>query len=431
MFCGQELLNIISSLEQIEAGTNDKIQVFTQVISQSEVCKKILLYATDPMLKFQMTSLPAPSSNKNEHCDWSSFFIILDALSKARGASHETKLAVADIVGPCFACRDIAIRILKKKLRIGLGVKNLNKCGLNISLPRAQLAEKDINKFNSKRSFYAGRKLNGIRIIFKRTGNDILFTSRKGHQFKVLTQIYDKRLSLLVEDEEYDGEFMSDRGKDDALSICRRDNPEEPIENILARTCINVFDNLSLGKEILDVRLKALQVHEDRIFCNMNLGQRRLIQLLPHEYYQTATNEEFNVLAMSLMDKYVLQKYEGLMLKNPYTPYINDRTYDWVKLKPFDYADLPVVDVVLGTEGLTEGVVSKLIVNFNGVEVGVGSGLDAKQRIDWVDPEKRPKIVEVKYQSVTMKNGKPYSLEFPILSDKNDNLTLVETRDDH
>jgi len=431
MFCGQELLNIINTLEQIEAGTNDKIQVFTQVITQSEVCKKILLYATDPMLKFQMTSIPTPSSSKNEHCDWKSFFIVLDALTKARGASQETKLAVADIVGPCFACRDIAIRILKKKMRIGLGVKNLNKCGLNISLPRAQLAEKNTEKFNSKRSFYAGRKLNGIRIIFKRVGNDVLFTSRKDHQFKVLTQIYDKRLSSLVEDEEYDGEFMSDRGKDDALSICRRDNPEEPIEDILARTRIHVFDDLSLGKEILDVRLKALQTHEDRIFRNLNLGQRRLIQLLQHEYYQTNTDDEFNTLVTGLMDKYVLQKYEGLMLKNPYVAYINERTYDWVKLKPFNYADLPVIGVELGTEGLTKGVVSKLIVNFNGVEVGVGSGLDAKQRIDWLDPEKRPKIIEVKYQSVTMKNGKPHSLEFPILSDKNDNLTLVETRDDH
>ena len=32
---------------------------------------------------------------------------------------------------------------------------------------------------------------------------------------------------IIVEDEEYDGEFMSDRGKNDALSICRRDNPEK------------------------------------------------------------------------------------------------------------------------------------------------------------------------------------------------------------
>jgi ATP-dependent DNA ligase len=119
------------------------------------------------------------------------------------------------------------------------------------------------------------------------------------------------------------------------------------------------------------------------------------------------------------------------MLKNPYATYINGRTHDWVKLKPFDHIDLPVIGVVLGTEGLTKDVVSKLIVDFNGVEVGVGSGLSAKQRIDWVDPEKRPKMVEVKYQSITLKDNKPHSLEFPILSDKNDNLVLVETRDDH
>ncbi len=430
MFCGQELLDIINTLEQVGAGTNDKIQIFTSVISQSEVCEKILLYATDPMMKFQMTSLPAPTDIKNEHCDWVSFFTVLDALTRARGASHETKLAVANIVGPCLACRDIATRILKKKLRIGLGIKNLNKCGLYIALPQAQLAEKEIEKFTSKRGFYAGRKLNGIRIFFKRVGNDVLFTSRKGHPFHVLTQIYDKRLSLLPENEEVDGEFMSSRGKDDALSICRRDNPEEPIEDILSRTGIHVFDNMVLANEILDTRLKALQVYEDRVFRNMNFGNRRLIEYVPHEFYQTETDDEFNELVMELMGKFVQLGYEGLMLKNPYVKYISDRTYDWVKVKPFDHIELPVIGIKIGTEGLTEGVISKLIVDFNGVEVGVGSGLDTQQRLDWLDPEKRPKLIEVKYQSVTQKDGKPHSLEFPVLSDKND-FTLIETRDDH
>lgn len=432
LWCAKELLDIFDAFEYVQAGTVDKVQVITQVIAQSAICKKIFLYASDPMMKFQITSLPKPNSQSNIHCDWDSLFTVLDALIKARGASQDTKMSVSNIVGPCPYCRDIVNRILKKKLRIGLGAKSLIKCGLEIGLPQVQLAEKDLFKFNSKRRFFESRKLNGVRIIFKNIGGSMFFKSRTNHTFPILSQLYDKRLLTLPENEELDGEFMSTHGKEDALSICRRDEFQEPIGDILARTSINVFDHRTLGLQFdLDTRIQTLRVYEERIFKHLMFENNQLINFIPHDCYETKTDEEFDRLVLKLMNEKVKLNYEGIVIKNPYAKYKSGRTYDWVKVKPFDHIDLPVVGIKIGTEGLTKNVVSKLIVDFNGVEVGVGSGLDAQQRIDWLDPNKRPKLIEVKYQSITQKNGKSHSLEFPILSDKNDKLIFIETRDDH
>ena len=98
--------------------------------------------------------------------------------------------------------------------------------------------------------------------------------------------------------------------------------------------------------------------------------------------------------------------YEGVMLKS------KEGLYQWkrvrlssgimMKLKPTVTYDLEIIDFEEG-EGKYKGHLGKFIVDFQGVKVGVGTGLDDETRsLVWKDLESyRGRIIEVKAMEVT------------------------------
>ncbi|BBI61605.1 hypothetical protein HSBAA_29110 [Vreelandella sulfidaeris] len=100
---------------------------------------------------------------------------------------------------------------------------------------------------------------------------------------------------------------------------------------------------------------------------------------------------------------YQEEGFEGAVLKNPKASYSFRRSYNWMKMKSEESADLKIVGYEEGT-GKYEGQMGALIVDFNGVEVNVGSGLtDALRRSMWEDKETSliGRLVEVEYMEVT------------------------------
>ena len=126
------------------------------------------------------------------------------------------------------------------------------------------------------------------------------------------------------------------------------------------------------------------------------------------------------------MDEFVSRGYEGIVLKRADSVYRFKRTRDWQKFKPTESVDLPVVGYETGYlnwarntveevwfPGATT-VVQRLVVDYKGKNVGVGSGFTRERRVAWADNPDLilGKVIEVKYQNVT-EDG---SLRFPVFA---------------
>ena len=107
--------------------------------------------------------------------------------------------------------------------------------------------------------------------------------------------------------------------------------------------------------------------------------------------------------------------WEGVMV-NLDAPYQCKRTKDLIKVKRFYTYDLRVIRVEQGT-GRNANRIGKLVVDFKGNEVGVGSGLSDEQRDYYQEhPEEIiGRVVEVKYKEVTKNKDGSESLQFPTL----------------
>jgi DNA ligase-1 len=112
-----------------------------------------------------------------------------------------------------------------------------------------------------------------------------------------------------------------------------------------------------------------------------------------------------------LHDKCVSEGHEGVMIKDLDAPYRFGRGYEVMKLKDFHDADVKIIRVEEGT-GKFKGMCGSLVVDYKGIEVGVGSGLDDQLRHEiWKSPEMfAGRTIEVRYQEVTPDG----SLRFPI-----------------
>lgn len=394
MICGKELLKVFEIADNL--GTNEKISLFQQIYEQDPIARKAIIYGSDSFLHFQMTSIPKVRS-AFEHCNWDVLFNALDQLSRMRGASNRDREIIANIVGNCEFCRDLVIRILKHKLRTGMGIKNLRKAGFDIEDPDiVQLCEDDPTKFTSKELYFKSRKIDGFRVRFQQEGRDLVFRSRKGKTYDVLTKLFQG--FSIPNGIELDGEIVSVDGFDHMASIIRSDDP--PFADPRGKVSIALFDVPTLWEESLSYRQKFL--HQEVII------PREVMFPLKHELVQSRNEDHFFQQILLDLEQATAEGYEGVVIKDPSMEYHTKRSNHWVKLKLFKDYDLPVIDIEIGTEGKTLGIMSALVVDFQGTRVSVGSGFSDQQRLDFM--RNPPKVIEIKAQEVTKKK----SLRFPI-----------------
>ena len=106
---------------------------------------------------------------------------------------------------------------------------------------------------------------------------------------------------------------------------------------------------------------------------------------------------------------------EGVMI-NLDTPYECKRTKNLIKVKKFYTLDLLVTGLEKGT-GRNSNRLGKVIVDFKGNDVGVGSGFSDEQRdYFWEHPDEIVgRVIEVKYKEITKnKDNDKESLQFPV-----------------
>jgi DNA ligase-1 len=334
--------------------------------------KRVVLYAYDPYKHYFMTE-PALDGEGDRPID-DLTFQILDSKAKRE---LSTSAVYQYICSLDYEAAEVFKRILNKDLRMGLGVKSINKVwpGLipTFSVQLAKLYEPSRVSFPC----FVSPKLDGIRAIYKKGA---LYT-RNGHTIQGVDHILEQcKIGLPL-----DGELLiPGMTFEESSGQLRSGNPSP-------NAVYYVFD--SPGPDDLLTRLYTLS--------DLNLPN---VQLVKHDEANS------HRAIMEAYHRHREEGYEGSIVKKHDAPYYDGRNYDWMKIKNVDTHDCPVIGFYEG-EGKYERLLGGIIIDYYGVPVRVGSGFnDTERSVIWNDQDYYlGKIAEIHAQEET--NGK--SLRHP------------------
>lgn len=396
-------------------GSNDKMKT----LAEHPECKQILHYIYNEFKMYGITSarisklvdVPAIKS-------YSDIFVLLDALANGNITGHKAVSSVKGFISYYPEYEDIILKIIDKDLMIGMGTSNINKVFKNL-IPKFDVAlansyDKVSGKIN-KEEYYGSHKLDGLRCICIKNGNDVRFYSRKGKEFLTLDKIKNAILNLNYKSNfVLDGELciVDAEGKEDFTAIMKvykkKDftipNPKYKIFDMLT---IEEFESKT-SKRILSKRLEKLNEY----FADQNLHLDVLEQVKMNE-------DTFAEMQKKATDN----GWEGLILRRD-TIYKGKRSNDLLKVKKFFDAEYVVNSIEKGMYQVVEDGERKEIetltavhITHKGFDVKVGSGFSLDQRkAFYADPRKiLGKTITVQYFEETTNEKGGISLRFPTL----------------
>lgn len=403
-------MSVYSVLEEIKncSGSIAKKKVLLENKGNS-LLKHVLKYACDPYIVFNVSKLPKietrVSSSLTEIERWSKFFSAADACAKREYTGHAAIDLLSDSLAHALPEEEGWMRlVLKKHLAIGASTKTINSVFPNL-IPTfdVQLAQKFENKRISKMLKIALEpKLDGIRCCAIVEGGKATLFSRSGKRIVNFDATIGAELVKLG-DGFYDGEIMGE----DFVALMRQAYRKENVD--VKDSYLSLFDYLPLEEwkskqAILPCHFRR-QILESKVFDANKKETLKHVLIVPREIISADEN-----VINKLHHYYVSEGYEGVMVKDLDAPYKFGRGFEVMKVKSFHDLDLPVIRIEEGV-GKFSGMCGSLIVDNNGTEVGIGSGLndDLRKKI-WAAPNDYiGRIVEVRYQEMTPDG----SLRFP------------------
>lgn len=408
---------VTSILQEVRSarGPKEKIKILIEH-KDNKLLKKILLYGLDPFTPYNIVKVPKVKTRftaQNEDLRWNAFFDVADLCAKRSYTGNYAIEMMQDAF--CVATEDEEVwmrKILKKHLSIGASTKTINKVFPDL-IPTFDVAL--AQKFEEKRipgkRIAVEPKLDGIRCFAIVEDGQALLYARSG---KVITNFDDTIGVDLAElgDGCYDGEIM---GKD-FIALMRQAYRKENVET--EGTYLALFDYLPLKEwKTRQSRMSC----EDRYFtlvrrvlgADVNNNEEDLPNIRDPNYLRVVRRLYAGsnyVEIKELHDQFVSEGYEGAMIKDLDAPYKFGRGPEVMKLKAFHDADCVVLRVEEGTGKFVQ-TCGNLVVDFNGTEVGVGSGLtDEDRKMIWNAPQDFiGRLAEIRYQEITPDG----SLRFP------------------
>lgn len=421
----KQALQILKEIKNTSS-TNGKISILSQH-KDNEMLKCILNIVYNPRISTKIAKKKLEKEvgliDSNFDMDDLGFltFISRDCTGKDRDILIcQTYLAKFDDED-----RELIEGIITQKLSIGMDYKNINKAfGYNfIELYEVMLAtnvEKVLDKIKDE-EYFITQKLDGLRmiVIVDEDGNKTAY-SRNGLLYEGLDSFLNEL--ELHSNNIYDGELLY---FDDSLKSDERFRKTNEIirckgekdKNLLQ---YHIFDSIDL------IELKEDSLHQPyadrRMYLDENLPQNKYQRVVPVLYKGKIDNKVFE-----LLDEIVEQGAEGLMANLSTGIYeFGKRSKNILKFKKFHDVDLLCIGVEEG-DGKYKGKLGKILVEYYGYEVGIGSGFTDEQReYYWKNPDKIiGKIVQIKYFEESEDKESNLSLRFPVFMGE-----FARTRDD-
>lgn len=433
----EDLINLkrlITELNQTNSVTDKK-----KTLSRHPECKKILKYTYNP---FKQYFISTENLKKNSDLDkptekYSDFYSLLEDLSTRKLSGNEAISTVNAFIKDHPAHADIILRIIDRNLKTRTDAKLINKVfpGLipSFDVALANKYEDYVDKIDFKRdTWYASRKLDGVRVITIINNEGVHFYSRKGKEFLTLDVV--KKIIEMNIPEVYwndgiviDGEMciVDKNGDEDFTSmikLIRRKNytVENPKYKIFDMMPLSVFEGTADQRLNLKFSQRLNKIEEfkkERIFDGDILDPVKQVEIKNKEHLTDMTKDAIDA------------GWEGLIIRKD-VPYEGKRTNNMLKVKKFHDHEYVVKNVTMGLIRFIENgrekeeeMLSAITIEHRGYDVSVGSGFSMEfRRQVYKNPDLLlGKIVTVTYFEETTNKQGTISLRFPTVKAVYDN----------
>jgi DNA ligase-1 len=402
-----------------DLNTSNSLNDKREKLAKYSDIKDLLLAIYDKKVPFHITSEALIKFNKPAEDVKITLEELLDKLAKREITGDKAKAVTKAFVQQNPEHSITLYRILDKNLECGIGLStiqtvfNTKQGKFDVQLAKT-FSEKDFGKHTT---WYASRKLDGVRLLTIVRDGSVEFFSRQGKAFttldvlkkdivkfatinKLTSFVLDGELCIIDEEtglETFKGVMKEIRRKNHTIK-----NPKFKIFDLLT------VDEFSEGKGSTNfseryAKLKALKLTDTMDV----LEQKRIAD-------KSAIDE--------LMDLAKKSGWEGLIVRAD-TPYKGKRSNALLKVKDFFDAEYVVKDVefgmvrYIGANGLEtkEEMLSNVVIEHKGNKVGVGSGFSIEERKRF---HKNPeaiigKTITVQYFEETKNKDGKISLRFP------------------
>jgi len=405
--------------------TNDKIAIIKEYEDDYTI-NKVLKYTYSPFKQFNLTSATVKKNKKLESREgYYDLFYLLDALSKRTITGHDAiQYTKGYIEGMEDWQKDLIFCILDKNLKTRTGADLINKaipkCVPTFKVALANSYDKQKGKVDfDKQKWLASQKLDGVRCLAMVDENGKCnFYSRQGKTFDTLDTLRKEIESLNLCNMVFDGEvcIVDDNGVEDFQGIMkeikRKDHTiQNPKYKVFDYLMLEEFDNQESERTLSDRLSKFNMIYN-------GLGKElKCIDVL--KQWKVWGEEHFQELAKVATKN----NWEGLILRKD-CEYKGKRSNDLLKVKKFfdeEYIvksiESAVHRVIVDGLEVEEEMLSNVIIEHKGCDVGVGSGFDQEQRrIYFKNPELIiGKTITVQYFEETLNQDGCHSLRFPVI----------------
>lgn len=404
-------VRIVKELEHISSTKAKEHCIRTNAGNDTFV--KILKYAYNDMnYGVKKTTINKMEFLPDEDYRWNCIWNMFEDLAKSN-INNDLILKVSNTIG-YFAdeeVRDLLIRVLLKDLRCNINAKSINKAIPNL-IPQHQimLASKFEGKLKGKVSM--SLKMDGIRNSVLIENNNIKHISRQGKVVENLNEINKALKEFNLNGYMLDGELIrkniDNLSSDDNFRLTTKivnskSNNKRGLEFVVFD--IVPIEDYYIGKSAIPYK-ERLELMEELI------GEGNEFVRLVEKFGVTDNVEEI----YNQLEKVIADNQEGLILNTLNGVYgFGKRSKEILKVKKMQTCDIRCLRVEEG-EGKYQGKLGKIICDYKGYELGVGSGfLDSDREFYWNNPnEIVGHIVEVQYFEESKNEKGELSLRFPI-----------------
>jgi DNA ligase-1 len=434
-----EILNIIAALEATTK-RSDKDQILMDAFMSKNYQFFIgLQYAYDSMITFGVKKVPLIEDTEEIEgtLTFDQFIALCDQLAARKLTGNAAKTAINNAAMACDAnlWNNFFRRILLKDMRCGIDVSSINKVLTKLSIsggdrflvptfecqsgydvnkhPKKMVGQKMIDtKMDGARCLAVIDPVNMTAKLYTRTGNDIVnYPHIERALLNHFAPAFDQKIVL-------DGELMADTFK----GVMEQLNRKKNVDTSTSRYCvfdIIPYDHFAKGQS----PITQIERHQMLMALHEQFtSSGGVVSLTPKMMINLDTEE--GRLALKEYNKTVLENgFEGVMIKDPFAPYICKKNTNWLKLKPFIEVSLKVVGLLDGDENKKfSDVVGSLVCE--GEDEGVfykaqvSSGISEEERALWkADPNLVLGLVAeiIAMESDFVEKGNYYSLRHPRL----------------
>ena len=418
----KRIQDFVTRLKSTNA-TNNKIDIIKEYKEDHDI-KEVLKYTYSPFKQYHVTSKNCKKNSDLTKYGYTNLFCLLRDLNSRLLTGHEAISYVNGYVEANKKYEDLIYCVVDKNLKTRTGADLINKaipkCVPTFKVALANSYDKQKGKVNfDTQTWFASHKLDGVRCLAIVDDNGVCnFFSRQGKTFDTLDTLKNEIEGLNLRNIVFDGEVcvVDENGAEDFQGIMKEiKRKDHTIENPKYK----IFDYLMLEEFDTQVSKRSLsdRLGKFNMVYNTFNEQLNCIDLL--EQWKVESEEHFQELA-ELATK---NNWEGLILRKD-CEYKGKRSNDLLKVKKFFDEEYVVKSIETSTHRIIvngleveEEMLSNVVIEHKGCDVGVGSGFDQSERRKYF---KNPeliigKTITVQYFEETLNQDGCHSLRFPVV----------------